>query len=184
MSRLNPEKLSVDFRKGVTPTEPIIPRHYTLTHSDITAELFLTIGLRYAYDKINPMRDEVLGEWIKIGERYFFYVYLYVDGQFGSNKTAIRNLIFRRELPLALESIRYGDKNFFSVHPELDNAQIVVYFNSIIPYFNRIENWGTFSDYDISNSYKRYLPNYYKGIDSTLVQCINSEKQRDIKLLT
>ena len=45
MSKLNPEKLSVEFRDGVTNTEPILGRRYTLTHSDITAELFLTIGL-------------------------------------------------------------------------------------------------------------------------------------------
>jgi len=147
MSKLNSEKLSVDFRGGVTPTEPIIPRRYTLTHSDITAQLFLTIGFKYAYDKINYMRDEVLGEWIKIEEGYFFYVYLYVDGHLGPAVTAIRNTVFRRELPLALEAIRYGDKIFFNVHTELDNTPIVVYFNSINPYFNTVENWGTFSDY-------------------------------------
>lgn len=150
MTKLNPEKLSVDFTKGVTPTDPIIPRRYTLTHSDITAELFLTIGLRYAYDKINYMRDEVLGEWIKIEEKYFFYVHLYVDGQLGSAVTNIRNNIFRRELPLALQAIRYGDEKFFSAHPELNNAPIIIYFNSINPYFNKVENWGTFSCYDIS----------------------------------
>jgi hypothetical protein len=150
MSKFNPEKLSVDFREGVTPTEPIIPRRYTLTHSDITAELFLTIGLKYAYDKINFMRDEVLGEWAKTGGRYFFYVYLHLDGELGPTVTAIRNGVFRRELPLALEAIRYGDKTFFNTYPNLDNAPIVVYFNSINPYFNRIENWGTFSDYDIT----------------------------------
>jgi len=46
MSKLNLEKLSVGFREGVTSTSPIVPRRYTLTHSDITAiaELFLTIG--------------------------------------------------------------------------------------------------------------------------------------------
>jgi len=153
MSRLDPEKLSVEYRDGVTPTEPIIPRRYTLTHSDITAELFLTIGLEYAYDKISNMRDEVLGEWIKSGEEYYFNVYLSVDGQLGLTVTAIRNAVFRRELPLALEAIRYGDNTFFVAHPELDNAIIIVYFNSSSPYFNRIENWGTFSDYDISKSY-------------------------------
>lgn len=154
MTALDPKKLSVDFRNGVTPTEPTIPRRYTLTHSDITAELFLTIGLKYAYDKINPMRDEVLGEWVKIGEKYFFYAYLHVDGQLQS-ATAIRNAIFRRELPLALEAIRYGDKDFFSVHPELNNVPIIVYFYSANPYFNRIENWGTFSTYDITRSHIR-----------------------------
>jgi hypothetical protein len=147
MSKLNPEKLSVEFRQGVTSTEPIIPRRYTLTHSDITAELFLTIGLNYAYDKINVMRDEVLGEWVKVKNQYFYYVYLYVDGQFGPAAAAIRNRIFIRELPLALEAIRYGDNIFFNVHPELNHVPIIVYFMSTIPELNRIENWGTFSEY-------------------------------------
>jgi hypothetical protein len=152
MSRLNPEKLSVEFRDGVTTTEPVMFRHYTLTHSDITAELFLTIGLSYAYDKTNAMRDEVLGEWIKDKEDYLFYVYLYVDGKFGPMVSAIRNYVFRRELPLALEAIRYGDMEFFSAHPELDNSPIIVNFISSNPEFNKTENWGTFSDYDINSS--------------------------------
>lgn len=149
MSKLNPEKLSVEFRQGVTSTEPIIPRRYTLTHSDITAELFLTIGLNYAYDKINAMRDEVLGEWVNENEQYYYSVYLYIDGQFNPNPAAaaIRNKIFIRELPLALEAIRYGDNIFFSTHPELNYVPIIVYFVSTIPKFNRIENWGTFSEY-------------------------------------
>lgn len=63
MGKLNPEKLFVEYRPGVTATEPVMGRKYTLTHSDETADLFLTIGLEYAYDKINKMRDEVLAEW-------------------------------------------------------------------------------------------------------------------------
>ncbi|MDF2790251.1 MAG: hypothetical protein K0S80_3350 [Neobacillus sp.] len=39
-----PEKISVEYRDGVTIAEPVIPRYYTLTHSDVTGELFLTIG--------------------------------------------------------------------------------------------------------------------------------------------
>ena len=153
MSKLNPEKLSVEFRPGVTSTEPIIPRRYTLTHSDITAELFLTIGLNYAYDKIDAMRDEVLGTWVNVKNQYFYHVYLLVDGQFGPAKAAIRNKIFIRELPLALEAIRYGDNKFFSMHPELNYVPIMVHFISTIPEYNRIENWGTFSEYEISSSY-------------------------------
>lgn len=154
MSRLNPKKLSVEFREGVTTTKPIIARRYTLTHSDITAELFLTIGIKYAYDKINVMRDEVLGKWIKYKDRYFYYVFLYVDSQFSTEVTAMRNYIFRRELPLALEAIRYGDKVFFTAHPELNYAPIIVYFMSANPQFDRTENWGTFSDYDINSVYR------------------------------
>ncbi|MEL7646558.1 MAG: staygreen family protein [Sedimentibacter sp.] len=152
MSNLNPGKLSVEYREGITATEPIIPRRYTLTHSDLTAELFLTIGMTYAYDKINSMRDEVLGEWIKNGDNYLYYVYLYVDGQFSPLEAQIRNYIFRRELPLALEAIRFGDRKFFSAHSELDSSPIIVYFLSTYPDYNKAENWGTFSDYDISKS--------------------------------
>ncbi|WP_326909920.1 staygreen family protein [Sedimentibacter sp. MB31-C6] len=152
MSRLNPEKLYVEFT-DVTATEPIIPRRYTLTHSDITADLFLTIGSDFAYYKLNPMRDEVMGEWMEDDANgNAFYVYLYVDGQFVPEIKAIREAIFRKELPLALEAIRYGDNDFFNAHPNLNYIPIIVYFLSTDPMFYKIENWGTFSDYIINVS--------------------------------
>lgn len=148
MSRLDPAKLHVEYL-GVTSTDPIIPRRYTLTHSDVTADLYLSIGLDFAYFKLNPMRDEVMGEWILNGESYIYYVYLFVNGQFISGDKAIREAVFRRELPIALEAIRYGDNDFFNAHPELDYVPIIVYFLSTDPMFNKTENWGTFSDYKI-----------------------------------
>jgi hypothetical protein len=150
MSKLNPQKLSVEYRKGVTCTEPIIPRRYTLTHSDITAELFLTIELKFACDKTTSMRDQVLGEWIQKGGDYLFYVYLDIDGQLNQRDTAIRNSAFRRELPLALEAIKYGDQTFFRKYYELNNSPIIVFFISADPHYNRIEKWGSFVDYDIA----------------------------------
>jgi hypothetical protein len=147
LKRLNPDKLYIDFRTGVTMTEPAIGRKYTLTHSDITADLFLTIGLQFAYDKVNAMRDEVLAEWRMNNGFLFLYVYVYVDGEFGSVVSAMRNTVFRHELPLALEAIRYGDRRFFAAHPELDNAPIWIHFYSTNPEYNRFENWGTPNDY-------------------------------------
>ncbi|WP_426348999.1 staygreen family protein [Alloiococcus sp. CFN-8] len=156
MREIKTEKLTVEFRQGVTPTAPIMPRRYTLTHSDITAQLFLTIGSNYAYDKINAMRDEVLGEWVNLNNCYYYYVYLYIDGQFiDPSKAPIRNEVFIRELPKALKAIRYGDDKFFRAYPELNQVSIFVFFRSSTPWFNRIENWGTFSDYEIADS-KRY----------------------------
>lgn len=146
MERLNPEKLNVEFREGVTTTEPILGRKYTLTHSDITAELYLTIGLKYADDKITNMRDEVLAEWNMSKEGLFLYVYVYI-GDFGPIMTGVRNEIFRRELPLALESIIYGDSEFFMAHPQLDNAPIWIYFDATDPNYNRYEYWGTIKNY-------------------------------------
>lgn len=148
MSRLNPDKLSVEFREGVNATEPIRPRRYTLTHSDQTADLFLVIGPKYAYDQVTKMRDEVLGEWVKgKGNNYYYYVYLMVDGAKGM--ATIRNYIFRRELPLALESIRYGDDEFFEENSDLNHVPIIVFFQSKNPKYNKVEDWGTFSKYEI-----------------------------------
>lgn len=130
---------------GCTAKEPVIQRRYTLTHSDSTGELFLTIGLQYAWDKINPMRDEVLGEWITNGNSLYYCVYIYIDqGQYNPNVSAKRIEIFRRELPLALTAIRYGDRFFFDAYPDLDHASIIVNFMSAYPQFARQENWGTF----------------------------------------
>lgn len=147
MKKLNPDKLYVEFRNGVTMTNPIIGRRYTLTHSDITAELFLAIGLDYAYDKISAMRDEVLGEWRMNQGFPFLYVYVYIDGQFDPAVSAMRNEIFRRELPLALEAIRYGDRKFFAAHSELGHAPIWIHFDSTNPAYNQFEYWGTPNDY-------------------------------------
>lgn len=44
MAHLNPQKLHVTFMDGVRADGPHIPRAYTLTHSDTTGDLFLSIG--------------------------------------------------------------------------------------------------------------------------------------------
>ncbi|ADU29348.1 staygreen family protein [Evansella cellulosilytica] len=152
MSTFNPDKLFVEYREGVSPTGPVFPRRYTITHSDITGELFLTIGLGYAWDKTNSMRDEVLGEWVRRGSAFYYCVYLYIDqGEFKKNEVVRRNEIFRRELPLALSAIRYGDKSLFDTSPTLDRAPIIVHFMSIYPQFNSHEDWGTFRELKIKN---------------------------------
>lgn len=79
LGKLEPTMLHVNFAMGTGETKPIIPRKYTLTHSDVTGELFLTIAARYDYDKINDMRDEVLAEWIMVNDEYALMVNVMVD---------------------------------------------------------------------------------------------------------
>ena len=147
MKKLDPDKLSVEYKPGVTPFSPISPRRYTLTHSDETGELFLTIGPEYDYTNVNPMRDEVLGEWRYEGKEYIFFGKVYVNGKFGPIQAGIRNRIFIRELPLALEAIRYGDRKFFNANPALKDAHIYIYFESSYPRYDREDYWGTFQEY-------------------------------------
>lgn len=147
LNTFNTNQLYVEFRDGVTETSPVNKRKYTLTHSDLTANLFLTIGLEYAYDKVGDLRDEVLAEW-RVNNGYsFLCAYVYVNGQKDPAVSVLRNTIFRRELPLALQAIRYGDRKLFDTYQYLDNAPICIYFDSQSPEYNRIESWGTMKGY-------------------------------------
>ena len=149
MSNFSPERLFVEYRDGVTATEPVISRHHTLTHSDDTGDLFLTIGTQFAWDKVNPeLRDEVLGEWKTDGHFLYYNAYVIVNKQNQDFETAMRRYeVFRRELPLALTAIRYGDRLLFERYPVLDNALIIMNFMSTYPQLYKQEVFGTFSSY-------------------------------------
>ncbi|MEW8972212.1 MAG: staygreen family protein, partial [Mesobacillus sp.] len=80
MSKFKPEKLKVTFIPPATAFVLIDGRKYTLTHSDITGELFLSIGNVYDYQAINyEMRDEVLADWITINGEYLLYGKVYIS---------------------------------------------------------------------------------------------------------
>ena len=61
MSKFQPEKLNVSYKDEIRTKTFLFPRKYTLTHSDESGELFLSIGKNYDFDQINyNIRDEVL----------------------------------------------------------------------------------------------------------------------------
>jgi hypothetical protein len=152
MGRLNPEKLHVTFLSDTEADKLILPRRYTLTHSDITGELFLSIGLDYDRGQISKfytrlMRDEVLTELVSKEGSMQFNVYCHVSGGFVIGRAKWRYDIFRSELPLVLEAIRYGDRTIFQQNPELDQIPVYIHFQSSNPRFNKIERWGTMAEY-------------------------------------
>ncbi|WFD11658.1 staygreen family protein [Tepidibacter hydrothermalis] len=150
MSNFDKSKLHVTFMDGVNKVSPIIPRKYTLTHSDETGELFLDIGKDYNYKAITSFRDEVLGKWINFNNMYYLQLYAYISGgEFDFKRSAIRYNIFQKELPLALTAIINGDKTFYKAHPYLYNSPIFIKFNSIYPAFNKVEYFGRVKDYFI-----------------------------------
>jgi len=152
MERLNPEKLHVTYLTGTTPENLVLPRLYTLTHSDRTGELFLTIGGQYDKQQISKlytrlMRDEVLAELADDGDRLVFKVYCHVSGGFIIGTAKWRYNIFHSELPLVLEAIRYSDRTLFEKNPQLDNTPVLISFQSTDSRFNRVKNWGVMADY-------------------------------------
>lgn len=154
MSRLLPGKLHTDFAHDTTPEGPISPRRYTLTHSDVTGDLFLTIGSAYNRSQISGwytrlLRDEVLAEWIEGEDGFSLHVHCHVSGGIVLGPAGWRDTIFRRELPLVMEAFRFGDRQLFQVRPELDQAPVLVHFHAAQHRFNRVENWGKPTDYQL-----------------------------------
>jgi hypothetical protein len=151
MGRLNPAKLHVGFR-GLAPDGPVTPRRYTLTHSDTTGDLFLTVGSEYHDQQISSwktrlMRDEVLAEWRDDDDGPALHVFCHVSGGLIVGTAGWRYAIFRRELPLVLEAFRHGDRKLYRVHPELDQAPILVHFAARQRRYQRTERWGAMVDY-------------------------------------
>ena len=152
MGSLNPEKLHVTLLSEVRTDKLILPRRYTLTHSDFTGELFLSIGIDYDRAQISKlytklMRDEVLAEFVSEEDSIRFSVYCRVSGGFVVGGAKWRYDIFRNELPLVLEAIRYGDRTIFQQNPNLDQIPVHINFQSSNPKFNKVEQWGTMADY-------------------------------------
>ena len=150
--RLNAAKLHVEFVPPVGRGGPPVPRRYTLTHSDRTGDLFLTIGRDFDRTQISGlytrlMRDEVLGEWVKGADGLELRVYCHVSGGVVFGSAGMRDAIFRRELPRVLEAFRYSDGAFFTTHPALDHAPVIVHFRSHLARYNRLETWGAPADY-------------------------------------
>jgi hypothetical protein len=152
MDRLNPKKLHTRFRGDCTPAAPCLPRCYTLTHSDLTGELDLTIGPAFDQARISGwytrlMRDEVLAEWQETGAELALHVHCHVKGGLVLGSAAWREAIFRSELPLVLEAFRFGDRGLVEAHPELDRAPVWVHFHGGKSNGEQPELWGTFGDY-------------------------------------
>jgi Staygreen protein len=152
MSSLDPRKLHIHFAEGVTPQGPLTPRRYTLTHSDSTGELFLTIAPEVDRKQISGwytrlMRDEVVAEWQESADGPSLHLFCHVSGGLVFGGAGMRYGIFQRELTLVLQALRFGDRALFEAQPELDLAPIWVHFQSTNACYRRTERWGTPIDY-------------------------------------
>jgi len=128
-------RLRVGFAEGTRPDRPLNPLRYTLTHSDRTGDLFLTIGPDYDQRALRALqvrleRDEVLGDWILAAEGPRLELHMTAQGGlplFGTG--AMRCGIFRRYRPLVLAALRHGDRALTAAHPGLDAAPVIARFH-------------------------------------------------------
>ncbi len=155
MSDLNPNKLHIRSQFPNDEHTSTFPRCYTLTHSDRTGDLFLTIGPEIDRAQISGwytrlMRDEVVACWEHENEKRALHVYLHVSGGLVLGSAKWRDSIFRRHLKQVLQTFRYGDSALFSQIPELDEAPILVHFQAPGTELDRVEDWGALGEYDIT----------------------------------
>jgi len=152
LSELHPDRLSVRFRAKASGDRPELPRRYTLTHSDRTGDLFLSIGPDYDIGQISGiytrlMRDEVLAELVNDQGKTSLHVYVHVSGGFVFGLPAWRNDILHYHMPMVLAALRYGDRELFAAHPELDETEIFVHFSSSHNRYNKVEDWHQIKKY-------------------------------------
>ena len=150
---MDPEKLHVTIG-NVSLYVFTLPRCYTLTHSDRTGDLYLTVASDFNHEQTSGlytrlMRDEVLAEWKMEKNLFFLHVHCHVSGGLIFGTASLRESIFRRELPLVLEAIRNGDRELFNKDPMLDQAEILVHFRKPKTEDCKIESWGHLGDYKL-----------------------------------
>jgi hypothetical protein len=134
-----------------------LPRRYTLTLDDRTAELFLTIGAEYDQEVVNRpstrmKRNEVRAELTGTSGPRMTLTCL-VSGEDLSGRAADlerRRRIFEKQMPFALAVIRYGDRFFFERHPEWDQARVCVEFRSPGPRVGGPREYGRITDYRVT----------------------------------
>lgn len=153
MSRLQPAKLHVTFREDTSKTKFSLPRKYTLTHSDLSGELFLTIGAEYQKKQIlglytRLMRDEVLAEWQEDGRSLALHLSCHVSGGLVLGTARWRNDILLQHMGMVIEAFHYGDREAISSHAEMRQAGVFVHFRSSHAKYDRVEDWGSLDSYE------------------------------------
>lgn len=128
----------------------ILPRTYTLSHCDFTANLTLTISNLIRLDQLKGWysKDDVVAEWKEEKGNMYLDVHCYVSGpnQLLDLSAEFRYYIFSKELPLVLQAVVYGDSQLFTKHQELMDALVRVYFHSSSKKYNGVECWGPLKD--------------------------------------
>nr|WP_195266077.1 MULTISPECIES: staygreen family protein [unclassified Clostridium] len=148
MDKLEPSKLIFDFKDGISKEGPIIPRNYTVTHSDEAGNILVIVAKTYDKSCVTDKRDEIYGKWCENGNKYILCIELSVDGnERDKNKVLQRNRIFRDVLPLVITAIRQGDLGLIKKHNKLDESDIFIKFNSRFDEFYKVEHWGKLKNY-------------------------------------
>jgi hypothetical protein len=99
------------------------------------------------------MRDEILADWSEYQGDLALHVHCHVSGGLVLGSARMRISIFRHEMPLVLEALRFGDHRLFDAQPRLDRAPILVHFHARQGCYDLVERWGVPADYRYQDGY-------------------------------
>lgn len=147
-------KLTVQRFPGTLQSGPYpqYPRRYTLTHNDLTGQLLLTIGHQYNQKQLSGwynrlLRDEILAYWQFSGDTPILHIECHVSGEeTWLAPPILRDYIFRREMPLVLNVIKFAEAALLADNPAMANAQIMVHLASHVQAYHVSVMWGRLSD--------------------------------------
>ncbi|KAA8546483.1 hypothetical protein F0562_002778 [Nyssa sinensis] len=150
-ARFEASKLKVVFTgEEIDKYAGVMPRTYTLSHCDFTANLTLSISTDIRLDQLKGWysKDDVVAEWNQVKGDMYLDVHCYVSGPnlLLDLAAEFRYHIFSKELPLVLQAVLHGDSVLFREHQELMDAIVRVYFHSGLKKYNRAECWGPLKD--------------------------------------
>lgn|SRR5579875_1144453 len=154
-----PHRVHTVFLEDVTPDDPVVGRKYTCIRSLRTGRIHVSIGKQYHDAELSRrygrwVRESIVAEWVSPAE---LQVHVHISGAGVHGRTGMRNRRFLRDLPFALAAMRHADGYLVKVHPELDDAQIVIRFHSDVSKYDRTETWGHWRDYAITPNWRHRL---------------------------
>ena len=145
---LNNYNLNVNIVEPITDIEPIRFRRYTLSYSDDTQNLYLTIALYFDMLGLGvTSMDKVYGQWAwVIGDTYDLNLFIFI-GNYPYDIARRRYETFRKLLPLSITAIVNGDRKFLEYNQNLMDSNIIVRFISSHAEFNRAISYNSVEDF-------------------------------------
>nr|WP_083489307.1 staygreen family protein [Heyndrickxia shackletonii] len=145
VSEWTSETLSVNIAPPATVFHPLEGRKYTLSQSEYTGKLFLSISNQFSKQTNDLDVSEILqAEWITLMGEYALNGNISMNGSESDRRlTQVRCMIFQKELPELIRMLVIADNQFFNNYPLLLDAPIIIHFNTDIPEFSGTFQLGT-----------------------------------------
>jgi len=145
VSEWTSETFSVNIAPPATVFHPLEGRKYTLSQSEYTGNLFLSISNQFSKITDNSNVSEILqAEWITLMGEYALNGKISMNGSESDKRlTQVRCMIFQKELPELIRLLVLADNQFFNNYPLLLDAPIIIHFNTDISDFSGTFHLGT-----------------------------------------